>query len=168
MVSSSAPSVFSVQALALLAEVGHHPTCIAQEHIQENYNQHVCSPSDSSPSFGYGVSQWWEGKSCATHLPPHVLCLPLPEKSQVRFNWYSVFYFFCVYIIFKFIMSSTSLPVFSPSVPIICPVSVPELSCWAAWVVMPTLSVPGKRKCWSSSWILCSSLWSCPVSASKP
>lgn len=57
MVSSSAPSVFSVQALALLAEVGYHPTHITQENIQENHNQHVCSLSDFSPSIRYGVSQ---------------------------------------------------------------------------------------------------------------
>lgn len=83
MVSSSAPSVFSVQALALLAEVGHYPTIIPPENIQETHYQCFCSPSDSSPSSGYGISQWWERESCASHLPPHVLCLPLSEKPQV-------------------------------------------------------------------------------------
>lgn len=143
------------------------------KYTRNTQSAHVYSPSDSSPSSGYGVSQWREGESCASHLPPHVLCLPLPEKPQVSNDPHSLFHFFCVYIVCKFIMCPTFLFFFcpslslSPSVPIICPVSVQGLSCWTAWVVMHTLSVPGKRKCWSSSWILCSSLWRCRVSASR-
>lgn len=43
MVSSSAPSVFSVQALALLAEVVHYCTVISLDNIQETHNHYMFS-----------------------------------------------------------------------------------------------------------------------------
>lgn len=44
---------------------------------------HTFSHVGLGPSFGHGISQWWEGKSCSSYFTSHVLCFPLPEEPQV-------------------------------------------------------------------------------------
>lgn len=84
MVSSSAPSVYSVQALVLLAEVG----CCRSPHFvaQSAYGFQCDTPShcaDLSTSSGHGLPQRREGEGRSSDFPHHVLRLPVPEEPQV-------------------------------------------------------------------------------------
>lgn len=86
MVSSSAPSVYSVQALVLLAEVG----CWRSSWLffvgqSANICQFDASShrSDLGTSPGHGLPQRREGEGRSSDFPHHVLCLPLPEEPQV-------------------------------------------------------------------------------------
>lgn len=163
MVSSSAPSVYSVQALVLLAEVG----CWGG-YLDFFFSFSLCvffrsdlssRCADLGTSSGHGLPQRREGEGCSSYFPHHVLCFPLPKEPQVNVSSHAppspqeLRIGFCDW-------PPVSL---CPPVPTTCPALRRVPSCWAALVGMPTPRGPGRKRSLSSLWTPSSSAWTPPV-----